>query len=52
MIQFVRIKIVLETARLPKWGLDRLFGYNELNIGILIAIVTAIIIYFILKNNL
>ncbi|MGI6675267.1 MAG: ABC transporter permease [Bacilli bacterium] len=44
-------KVVLETARLPNWGLDRLFGYNELNIGILIAIVTAIIIYLILQKT-
>ncbi|MDF2948780.1 MAG: transporter permease [Sedimentibacter sp.] len=42
---------VAKTAILPKAGLDKLFETNNLNIGILIAILAVIVIYIILNKT-
>ena len=42
---------VASGAVLPKWGLDELFGSNNVNIGIFIAIIFVIVIYVILEKT-
>jgi len=42
---------ILETAKLPKWFLGDLFGRSSVNIGIFIAIVVAVIVYYILYKT-
>lgn len=42
---------IAKTAILPKAGLDKLFNANNLNIGILIAILFVIIIYILLHKT-
>lgn len=42
---------VLESAIIPRLGLDQLFGFNQLNSGIIIAIITTIIIYVLLEKT-
>ena len=42
---------VNQKAILPKLGLDKLFGYNYLNAGLIIAIVVAIVIWVILSKT-
>ncbi len=42
---------VAKSAQLPKMGLDRLFANSGVNIGIFIAILSAIIIYVIIEKT-
>ncbi len=42
---------VAQTAIIPKAGLDKLFDTNNMNIGILIAILAVIVIYIILSKT-
>lgn len=42
---------VNKSAIIPKLGLDKLFGYNYLNAGLLIAIVIAVVIWVILTKT-
>lgn len=42
---------VAQTAIIPKAGLDKLFGTNNMNIGILIAVLAVIVIYIILSKT-
>lgn len=57
IVDFIHDKIknqslpVAKTAILPKAGLDKLFETNNLNIGILIAILAVIVIYIILNKT-
>ncbi|MDF2473779.1 MAG: transporter permease [Anaerocolumna sp.] len=44
-------KPIAKSAIIPKGGLDKLFGANNLNIGIFIAILMVIIIYIILQKT-
>ncbi len=44
-------KMVAKSAVLPKAGLDKLFNTNNLNIGIIIAVLAVIIIYIILQKT-
>ncbi|MDD2496136.1 MAG: ABC transporter permease [Tissierellia bacterium] len=44
-------KSVAKSAVLPKAGLDKLFNTNNLNIGIIIAILSVIVIYIILQKT-
>lgn len=39
------------SAVLPKLGLDKLFGYNYLNVGILLAILVAVVMWIILSKT-
>ncbi|MFA7449529.1 MAG: ABC transporter permease [Bacilli bacterium] len=42
---------VLSGAVLPTLGLDKLFGFNQLNSGIIIAILATIVIYILLEKT-
>lgn len=44
-------KPVAKSAILPKMGLDKLFNTNNLNIGIIIAILAVIVIYIVLHKT-
>jgi len=42
---------VAQTANIPKWGLDKIFPYNSMNGGILIAVAFVLIIYVLLNKT-
>lgn len=42
---------VNENAVIPKWGLDKIFPYQSINAGIIIAIIVVIIIYIVLNKT-
>lgn len=45
------LAVVNQNAIIPKWGLDKLFDSNYMNIGIFIAILFAILIHIILNKT-
>jgi len=45
------VNVVFPTAHIPKWGLDTLFPRSNIDISILIAIFTAVVIWFILRKT-
>lgn len=40
-----------KSAIIPKWGLDKLFGSEYMNIGIILAIIIAVVIYIVLNKT-
>ncbi len=42
---------VASTANIPNWGLDKIFPYNSMNGGILIALLFVLIVYIILNKT-
>ncbi len=42
---------VLKSAIIPKAGLDKIFGSQNINIGILIAVLMVVIIYFLINKT-
>ncbi|HPG92436.1 MAG TPA: ABC transporter permease [Clostridia bacterium] len=47
----VQLVTVNESALIPKWGLDTLFGSNYMNIGFILAVLIAILIYVLLNKT-
>jgi len=47
----VKLITVNESALIPRWGLDTLFGSNYMNIGFILAVLIAVVIFILLNKT-